>query len=194
MAQETIYNEMCNLLKDLPNKKPLADFQEWYAANKDFGNFKFLFNKEYGDMYESLGGTLMEYIDTSWMGGQTKTPPPPTQSSTKLSKDELKTAPPMVEGGHVHKYQNSYTPQKYKDPHNSLEQTVNVIAAVVLALGIIGALIFIAVGIVQYDYYDDIPVNRMLIAMGVGALLSSLVIWSVLKMLISISNSLKNMR
>ena len=68
----------------------------------------------------------------------------------------------------------------------------NIIATIVLWLGIVGGVVLIIAGIAQYDDWDDEPVNLVFVAMGVGALLSSLVIWAILRMLSAIISTLKS--
>ena len=183
MKNEELYNEMCGLMQDLPNQKILSDFKEWYAAHSGSEHFATLFVNEYGVLYESLGGTVVvgaPSVAEVTKKGMTKSP---------ATINDLYKPIPVAD-----------TPKSnsrnYADLRETSDKTPewwgNVIAGVVLWLGVLGAVALIITGIAQYDDWDNVPVDWVLIIAGIGSLLSSLVVWAVLRLLVSISTTLGN--
>ncbi len=89
---------------------------------------------------------------------------------------------------------------KLDEPNNVVqdnlkdEKKVNTIGDTILFLGLITSVIFIIVGFAQYEEhysYPDDPINWTLVIVGIIQSLTSLAIWSILRMLSNISTTLK---
>lgn len=80
----------------------------------------------------------------------------------------------------------------------SAEKVLNIIANVVLGLGILSSIVLLFtvcwVDSGRYRYTDDIVFNPMGFATTIGVLLSSIISWAVLRVICNISYSLKAIR
>ena len=65
-------------------------------------------------------------------------------------------------------------------------KAVNILAAVVLGLGLIGGLALIIIGIATNTEYYGYSPNWLLVGCGIGGAINFAVIWAILKMLVAI--------
>lgn len=69
-------------------------------------------------------------------------------------------------------------------------KAVNVLAAVILGIGLIGGLILIIIGLVSNTEHYGYSPDWIVLGCGVAAMLNSAIVWAVLKMLIAIYSKL----
>ncbi len=99
----------------------------------------------------------------------------------------------------VHENNNDCEKQPEKDINNSAENTLTTIANIILVLGIISTIIcafticFVTALKPGYSYVTETTFNPVGFATTTAILLSSLVSWSIMKVIANISLTLKEM-
>lgn len=85
------------------------------------------------------------------------------------------------------------TAQVKDKKNNTIENTLSVLADIVLVLGVIGAIIcFFSLSTIKVGFHNEF--NPVGFGISVSALLSTLISWSIMKALANISLTLKSIR
>ncbi|MCC8188809.1 MAG: hypothetical protein LIP08_15275 [Bacteroides sp.] len=156
--KDKIYDEMCELLKERPEK--MQEFKLFHYKNQNVSSYLELFDTEFGDLYRSLQGSIN------------------LKSEILLNKKSTSKNSLALEKNDIYKAEN----------------TLRMVALIVLIMGVLGTLFMLYNTVWTEDYTGEKEFSATGLGMTIGYLLSTVTTWAVLNVISNISVNIFKLR